>query len=353
MASFYSDFFTGINGQLAGTITNTASAVIGAITPVATTLLLIYVALWAWSMARGMITEPVTDGATRIAYLSIITAIALSIGYYSGFLSDWLWNSPDAMAGIIAPGTDPQGNMGFLDGLFLRYDVYASRWYQAAEENPWPLDIPNGMYVFIAILLWLCGIILTGYAAALLILAKIMLAVLLGIGPMFVLALVFQVSKRFFDTWLGQCLSFVFMVILVSALFAIVGQILSQTMATEFVRFNSSDTPDVMGAMTIIALSAIVFLLLLQIPSVAAALGGGVAVSTMGGIGIAYAAIRKNIARGARASRFGFNELSGRNRSERRFRKMHRRVGVREWREFKQQRADDRAASKSNTVKRA
>ncbi len=347
MASFYQDFFTGVNGQLAGTISGTASAVIGAITPVATTLLVIYICLWAWSMARGMITEPITDGATRIVYLAIIMAIALSVGYYSGFLSTWLWESPDAMAGIIAPGRDPQGNMGFLDGLYLRFDIYASRWYQAAEENPWPLDIPNGMFVLVAGLLWLAGIILTGYAAALLILAKIMLAVLLGIGPIFVLTLVFQSTKRFFDTWLGQCLNFVFVVVLISALFAIVGQIISQIMATEFARFNTSATPDIMSAMGIIALSVVIFLLLLQVPSVAAALGGGVAVGTMGAVGMAYHRIRHAAMGGIRGGRWGARELSGRNRADRRFQALRRAETNQRWETYRR----ERRVTRTNTVK--
>ena len=350
MARFYSDFFTSINGQLEGTISSTASAVIGAITPVATTLLLIYVALWAWSMARGMISEPVTDGATRIVYLSIILAIALSIGYYNGFLSDWLWRSPDAMAGIIAPGRDPQGNMGFLDGLMLRYDRYASAWFKAAEENPWMGGaIPDLWYYAIGGAVLLAGVLLTGYAAALLVLAKIMLAVLLGIGPMFVLALVFQVSRRFFETWLGQCLNFVFVVILISALFAIVGLIISRVLSTEMSAINTASVPDISAAIGIIALSAIIFILLLQIPGVASALGGGVAVSTLGAVGVAWHKMRGATLAGIRGGRWAGNEAVGRNRADRRFQKLRRAETNQRWDKYR----EERRVTRTNTVKQA
>ena len=80
-----------VTAPLQSYISSTSAAVIGAITPVATTLLMIYIMFWGWSMIRGVITEPVTDGVTRIVKLAVICAIALSVGFYSQFLVDWLW----------------------------------------------------------------------------------------------------------------------------------------------------------------------------------------------------------------------------------------------------------------------
>ncbi|MBK6388047.1 MAG: type IV secretion system protein [Rhodoferax sp.] len=67
-------------------------------------MLTIYVVLWGWSMMRGVINEPMTDGASRIVRLSLIVGIALTVGRYNTFLSDMLWNSPDVLAGYIASG---------------------------------------------------------------------------------------------------------------------------------------------------------------------------------------------------------------------------------------------------------
>lgn len=52
---FYSRLFSELSTALTSYVSDTASNIIGAITPVATTLLTIYVMLWGWSMMRGMI----------------------------------------------------------------------------------------------------------------------------------------------------------------------------------------------------------------------------------------------------------------------------------------------------------
>ena len=51
---FYEDTFTRLNGVLGAYVSGTATSVIGAISGVAYTLLMIYIMLWGWSMLRGM-----------------------------------------------------------------------------------------------------------------------------------------------------------------------------------------------------------------------------------------------------------------------------------------------------------
>lgn len=51
---FYSRMFTELSNALSTYVNDTATNIIGAITPVATTLVSIYVMLWGWSMMRGL-----------------------------------------------------------------------------------------------------------------------------------------------------------------------------------------------------------------------------------------------------------------------------------------------------------
>jgi hypothetical protein len=48
--TFYSDFFTKIDSVLSGYVSSTSASIIGAFSGTATTLLMIYVALWGWMM---------------------------------------------------------------------------------------------------------------------------------------------------------------------------------------------------------------------------------------------------------------------------------------------------------------
>ncbi len=284
---FYEDTFTNVNDALATYVSDVASNIIGAITPVTTSLLAIYVMLWGWAMMRGMISEPVMDGINRIVRLSLITGVALSVGRYNEYLSDFLWNTPDAMAGYIASGySDSASNTQYLDSLWSQiYDIGDAFWQKAS--------ILNGVFqsiglMVISILIWASGVAATAYAAYLLVLSKIALAILLGIGPMFVLLIMFEPTKRFFDTWIGQALNYVFLVMLTAASIKLMLAILQKYLVSVTSSGALAD-PSVSQAFPAIILSLISFLVMMQLPSIASALGGGTAIGTLGSVAWGYA----------------------------------------------------------------
>jgi hypothetical protein len=60
--TFYTDFFTKIDRVLSRYVSSTSSSIIGAFSGTATTLLMIYVALWGWMMKDK---EKVMESKTR------------------------------------------------------------------------------------------------------------------------------------------------------------------------------------------------------------------------------------------------------------------------------------------------
>lgn len=283
---FYEDTFAKLNGALTTYVTDVAGNIITAITPVATTLLMIYVMLWGWSTMRGMISEPIMDGFTRIVRLSVIVALALNLGLYSGYISDFLWQSPDALAGYIASGhSDSANNIQFLDALMSKiYNLGDSYWQKGMAAG---VVIPDIGMIVIAILIWAAGIIATAYGAFLFCMAKMGLAIILAIGPIFVLLMMFEATKRFFDVWLGQALNFVFTVMLTAAGIKLIMTIIDAYLGAAATAGAAAD-PSIPQAIPVIVLCIIAALVLVQVPSMASALGGGVALSTMGAVGWAY-----------------------------------------------------------------
>jgi type IV secretion system protein VirB6 len=240
--------------------------------------------LWGWSMMRGLISEPVMDGVNRIVRLSIITAAALNLGIYNAYLGDLLWHSPDALASYVASGNSSSlSNAQFLDQLMSQmFDLGHAYWHTAMAKNP-TSPIPDMGMLALAFLVWLGGIISTAYGAFLLALSKIALAILLGVGPLFVLMTLFEPTKRFFDAWIGQALNYVFLVMLTAAAVKLMMSIMAKYLAAATDAGVLAE-PNANQAFPAIALSIISFLVLTQIPSIASALGGGVAVGTMGAV---------------------------------------------------------------------
>lgn len=266
-------------------INGTASTIIAEITPAAKTLLAIYVILWGWSMMRGVISEPITDGIGRIVRLALIAGIALEIGNYNGFLANMLWDSPDALANSIGGGSGTT-NSNYLDSLMSQMFNLGGAYYQKAQANSSALGVPDLGMLSMAYALWFSAVVATGYAAFLLALSKIALAVLLGVGPIFVFLILFEPTKRFFDAWLGQALNYVFLVMLSAATIKLMMAILQHYLNDASGQILAD--PGLDQAIPAIAFSLVTALVLVQMPSIASALGGGVAIGTLGAVGWAY-----------------------------------------------------------------
>lgn len=281
---FYQRTLSELNSALGSYVSQVSTNIIGAITPVATTLLMIYIMLWGWTTIRGMINEPVTDGITRIVRLTIIYALALTIGNYNGFISNFLWSSPDALASYVASDySDSDNNAQFLDSLMSKlYDLGDAYWQKANASSGL---FPDFGLIATALCVWGTGLVATAYATFLFALSKMALAILLGIGPIFVLLLIFEGTKKFFETWLGQVLNYVFLVMLCAASVKLVLIILEKYLA------DASGVvidPSISQALPAIALCVIGALVMMQLSSIASALGGGAAISTLGAATWAY-----------------------------------------------------------------
>jgi len=287
---FYERAFSELNNALGSYVSTVATNVIQAITPTANTLLMIYVMLWGWAMMRGMIQEPVLDGATRLIRLSVICSIALSIGNYSGYIADFLWNAPDELAAYVASGYSNSGsNIQFLDSLMSKmYDLGHAFWDSA---NATGSLIPDLGMLTTAIMIWSAGLVATAYGAFLLALSKAALAIILGIGPIFVLLLIFEGTKRLFESWLNQALNYVFLVVLTAAAIKLILTILQKYLLEASGSGLLAD-PSPSQALPAIGFCIISALVMMQLPSIAASLGGGTAISTLGAAAWVYGKAR-------------------------------------------------------------
>ena len=283
---FYEDIFTNLNNSLSTYVSDVASNIIGAITPVATTLITIYVMLWGWSMMRGVVSEPITDGITRIVRLTVITSIAINLGLYNQFLGTWLWQAPDALANYVASGySNPLTNTQFLDTLMGQIYDFGDAFWQKANASSGMLPLPDLGLTAVALLIWAMGVVATAYAAFLLALSKMALAIILGVGPIFVLLTIFEGTKRFFDAWIGQALNYVFLTMLTAGAIKMMMTIIQSYLTAAS---GALADPSISQALPVIGLCIMVFLVMMQLPSIGSALGGGVAIGTLGAVGWAY-----------------------------------------------------------------
>lgn len=279
---FFSEFFNNINQSLEAYLNATVSSVMSEIAPVATAMVSLYVGYWGWMMMTGMIQEPVMDGTKRMLRISIILTLALQTGYYHEFISDWLWKSPEALGKLMSSNatTGTSININFLDDLLTKYYDNAISFFDLSLDAGLSNLSVAIFDLIVGLALLIFGCLMTAYTAYLLIFSKIALAVLLAVGPIFILLLIFDSMRKFFDAWIGQVINFVFLTMITTAIASLTMTILSSTMGNKPEAILSNAIP-------LIALSIVSFLVMLQAPSIASALGGGVAISTLNSANLA------------------------------------------------------------------
>ncbi|HPH05743.1 MAG TPA: type IV secretion system protein [Methylotenera sp.] len=306
---FVEDTMTKVDAVITTYITTTSQNVMASISSLGTQLMVIYVCFWGWSMLRGIIQEPVTDAVNRFIRMSIILGLSTSLGLYQTYIVDFLWNTPDALASVVA-GSPPTGNNGsFLDELFTQQYELGSHFNEKSSTSPgiWP-DISM---VLAGWLIWLVSAAMIAFGGFLLILSKFALALLLAIGPIFILLVIFEPTKRFFEQWLGQCVNFMLLIVLSAASMQMFFSIIQAYLNAVTGLNGSGSDPQYAQIFPMIFLCSVAILVLLQLPSIASSLAGGVAISTLGFVN---AALNK-LSGGYRNTK---NFVTGQSRSEKR-----------------------------------
>ena len=109
-------------------------------------------------------------------------------------------------------------------------------------------------------------------------LSSVALAVLLALGPLFLALLLFETTRRFFEAWVAQLANYALISILTVLVAALLLQIVESYAEQTAARGSAILTVD---ALDMVLMAVLVFLLMRQVMPIAAALAGGVALSTL------------------------------------------------------------------------
>jgi type IV secretion system protein VirB6 len=107
------------------------------------------------------------------------------------------------------------------------------------------------------------------------------LAIVLGLGPIFIALLLFDSTKRFFEGWMGQALNYMFVFALVASavniMFALWMPALNYALANNSEGFSA--------LLPMLLMGGVAFVVLMQVPAIAFGLAGGVQIATLGAVG--------------------------------------------------------------------
>jgi type IV secretion system protein VirB6 len=246
----------------------------------ATGLLTIFVLLWGVGIASGQIQEPIGDGVRRIIRMVLITGLGLTAGLYQGVIIDFFVHVPEELAAHLntsgpVTGDGAETIAAVLDDALSRGIIIGNNTMDKGESLG---ILGDGLsYELMAVLIYVDVAALVAIAAGIVFVAFISLALLLALGPFFILMALFPATQRFFDAWLSQLITVAILYLLVSSAVSLCFDM--------FVKFTTAMPLDswedtILNMVKLMTTSIAIVSVLTQTNSMASALGQGVALSS-------------------------------------------------------------------------
>jgi type IV secretion system protein VirB6 len=229
-----------------------------------------YVMIWAIMQLNGSIKEPIMEGAKRILLLAGILAVGIGLLRYNDVMVDFFITSPQAISNAIL-GADSA--MSTVDGIWLKGSNVAD----SLTEEGSILSGTSFQFTLVGIFVYFITGVVCIYISYLFCLSLVAVGCLLAVGPLFIIGLMFDATKRFFEGWMGQLANYALVIILASVMCKILLGVLERY----------AKTAESLGAAVTIAegiqlcvVCGLITIVMRQVPVMASAMSGGIALGT-------------------------------------------------------------------------
>lgn len=270
---FFAEFTLWLDTLLGTYIADNTARIALLLEPAIVLLGTLYIAIWGYLQLVGRIEEPFLEGVRRLLMLAFILGLCRGLWLYNDLIVDTFFNAPAQLAAGVVGAHDAIDTVDeiVLDGgdaanlLFAKAGIFDGNF----------LFYISGAAVYVTV-----GLTAV-YAAFLLSLSKIALSVLIALGPLFVALLFFESTKRFLSAWIAQLANYAFITILA---------VLSANLMLHVISSAAEQATQMGGAIQVIdavkvcLAAALTFLVMKQVPSIAAGLASGVALSSLNAI---------------------------------------------------------------------
>jgi type IV secretion system protein VirB6 len=228
---------------------------------------MLYVVIYGIAVMRGAIQEPILDFAWRTIRIVSVILLATNTTSYQQYVTGLFFDAlPKEIGGAIAgSGLDMKSGQPFDQLLNKGVEVATKIYEEAGITNVAPALIAAILLVFTAA---------SGFLQfAIMLYAKVGLALVLALGPIFIALMLFEATRTFGEAWTRQLANFVILHVLVVALIG-----LMLTTVGHFVdKYGANATGGqlIVGAVAISAVLGLAAFIALQLPEIAGALAGG------------------------------------------------------------------------------
>jgi len=189
---------TGVDTLLNNYVTTKSAAVSAAIAPVALTGVTVYVILMGFAIMRGEAHDSLHTFLWRSFKIAFVAGVALSAGEFQNSVIGFVQGIQDGLTQALS-GAPTLGAL--IDNVEQPYiALQAALWDQATPS----FGLPSFSLIFAAVLVAIAQFVLFIIAFGMYLLAKIALALVLAVGPAFILCAMFPATQRFAEIQEGS-----------------------------------------------------------------------------------------------------------------------------------------------------
>lgn len=266
---------TSITNGMDAYVNSTAPAIIAKVTATAVLLTTVYYAYLGYLIIFGKIQGSMGTILLSAGKFAIIAAFALNAGFYldnvAGGVRDLETGLTQAFAG--QQGAPPANVYAMIDESVRQgWTLSGEAWESAGNRGLTEMGMMFGEY-FVAIVIAVATMVLAIPGGAMIIVAKTLLELLLGIGPLFVMFLMWTPTRGFFDRWFGSIMTTILTIALISAVLAFALKMFGIVVSATDI--NSSANSPFFAALRLIFITIVMLILLYEVKSHAAGLAGG------------------------------------------------------------------------------
>ncbi len=259
-------------------VTDVATDTIATIYPWALACLSLYVVLYGYMMIFGKVESPGNDGLIKAAKVMIIGTMALNADMYlNGVVSALRGIEEGLTAAFSGSGGGPI--YASLDNSLSKGLELILQCKQKAQEAGWTeVSTSIGWWIIAAIIaVGFALVVVVGGIAVMV--STFYLKILFAIGPVFIMALMFPVTAKFFDAWIGYVMNHA----LIVALTAVVLTLGVTIYDHEISKVVMDSDQNMLGvALELLVVAAILYAVTKGVMGMAAALAGGLTMAVMG-----------------------------------------------------------------------
>jgi type IV secretion system protein VirB6 len=201
MEDFLGDLLDRIDSSGANFSEQAYGVVGGEIMPLLQILFIVYVAYYGFQLVMGTARVSVGEIIGRVVRMMVILAVISQWGHFNTLIYSWVSDTPeDVGRAILAASstvvTEP------TNGLSMIWNT-ANRAAAAFSEQAGYFSVLPALVGFL--IMAFTGLFI-GVALAILILAKVILWVLMGVAPIFIACLLFESTRGYGQGWFNQVL---------------------------------------------------------------------------------------------------------------------------------------------------